>query len=79
VVNFSNRNDAFFWQDQISLTERLSLNVGGRLDHYVRHAHTDVWEEGHYPAAVRNWFATRPLTRTARAWSTLLPVASSSM
>ena len=24
VVNFSNRNDAFFWQDQISLTERLS-------------------------------------------------------
>src|SRR5260370_5730860 len=44
VVNFSNRNDAFVWQDQISLTERLSLNVGGRLDHYVRHAHTDVWD-----------------------------------
>jgi iron complex outermembrane receptor protein len=44
VVNFSNRNDAFVWQDQISLTERWSLNVGGRLDHYVRHAHTDVWD-----------------------------------
>jgi len=44
VVNFSNRTDAFVWQDQISLTERLSLNVGGRLDHYVRHAHTDVWD-----------------------------------
>jgi outer membrane receptor protein involved in Fe transport len=43
-VNFSNRNDAFVWQDQISLTERLSLNVGGRLDHYVRHAHTDAWD-----------------------------------
>jgi TonB-dependent siderophore receptor len=44
VVNFSNRDDAFFWQDQISLSERLSLNVGGRFDHYVRHAHTDTWD-----------------------------------
>ena len=44
VINFSNRSDAAFWQDQISLTERLFLNVGGRFDHYVRRAHNDVWD-----------------------------------
>jgi len=58
VVNFSNRTDAFVWQDQISLTARLSLNVGGRLDHYVRHAHTDVWDgsslSSRGPEQVRN-------------------------
>jgi outer membrane receptor protein involved in Fe transport len=58
VNNFSNRNDAFFWQDQISLTERLFLNVGGRFDHYVRHAHNDVWDgsslSSRGPELVRN-------------------------
>ncbi|OFV98647.1 MAG: hypothetical protein A3H28_10470 [Acidobacteria bacterium RIFCSPLOWO2_02_FULL_61_28] len=43
---FSNRYHAFFWQDQIALTNRLKINVGGRLDDYLRRAHNDPWANG---------------------------------
>lgn len=46
VDHFSNRIHAFFWQDQITLTNRLKLNVGGRLDDYLRRAHRDPWADG---------------------------------
>ena len=46
VDYFTNRTNAFFWQDQISLTENLKLNVGGRLDGYERIKRTDPWVDG---------------------------------
>ncbi|MEO8053380.1 MAG: TonB-dependent receptor, partial [Acidobacteriota bacterium] len=46
VDYFTNRTNAFFWQDQISLTENLKLNVGGRLDGYQRTKRTDPWDDG---------------------------------
>ena len=38
--------NAAYWQDQISLTKRIKVNVGGRFDDYRRAAHTDPWSGG---------------------------------
>ncbi len=46
VDYFTNRVNAFFWQDQIALASRLKLNVGGRLDGYRRIARNDPWANG---------------------------------
>ena len=43
VDYFSNLINAFFWQDQVSLTKRLKVNVGGRFDDYQRRAHNDPY------------------------------------
>jgi iron complex outermembrane receptor protein len=45
VDHSSNRTNAFYWQDQISIGEHLSLNVGGRLDGYRRLTHVDTWDD----------------------------------
>jgi len=36
---FANRINAFYWQDQIDVTKKLKINVGGRLDDYRRDRH----------------------------------------
>jgi iron complex outermembrane receptor protein len=36
---FANRIHAFYWQDQIDVTGRLKINVGGRFDDYHRDRH----------------------------------------
>lgn len=41
--HFANRTNSFYWQDQIGITHWLKLNVGGRLDDYLRTAHNDPW------------------------------------
>lgn len=46
VDNFSNRINAMFWQDQISLTERIHVNIGGRFDDYLSRLHNDPWADG---------------------------------
>lgn len=46
VDHTSSRIHAFFWQDQISLTSRLKINVGGRFDDYLRSRHRDPWANG---------------------------------
>lgn len=46
VDHTSSRIHAFFWQDQISLTSRLKINVGGRFDDYQRSRHRDPWANG---------------------------------
>ena len=43
VDHVSSRIHAFFWQDLVSLTNRLKLNVGGRFDDYLRRRHRDPW------------------------------------
>ncbi len=43
---FANRINAFFWQDQISVSEHLKLNVGGRYDNYLRKSRNDPWANG---------------------------------
>jgi len=35
----ANRIHAFFWQDQIDVTSKLKINVGGRFDNYYRQRH----------------------------------------
>jgi outer membrane receptor protein involved in Fe transport len=40
---FSNKINAFFWQDFIELTKRIRLNVGGRFDDFGRIARNDPW------------------------------------
>lgn len=39
----ANRIDAFFWQDQIAIGERLRFNIGGRYDRYHSLFHNDPW------------------------------------
>ena len=46
VDHTASRIHAFFWQDQISLTSRLKINVGGRFDDYLRSRHRDPWANG---------------------------------
>jgi len=46
VDHLSSRVHAFFWQDLVSLTKRLKLNVGGRFDDYLRLRHRDPWANG---------------------------------
>jgi len=43
---FSNRINAFFWQDQISLAKNWKLNVGGRFDDFRRATRNDPWANG---------------------------------
>lgn len=40
---FSNKINAFFWQDFVELSKRLRLNVGGRFDDFGRIARNDPW------------------------------------
>lgn len=42
----SSGSNAFFWQDQVSLTEGIKLNIGGRLENYRRSAHNDPYVNG---------------------------------
>jgi iron complex outermembrane receptor protein len=44
--HFVNQTNAFYWQDQISLTEHLKINVGGRFDDYHRTSRRDPWANG---------------------------------
>jgi outer membrane receptor protein involved in Fe transport len=37
---------AIYWQDQISVTQRLKLSVGGRYSDYDRRSHTDTYTNG---------------------------------
>lgn len=43
---FSNKINAFFWQDFVELTKRIRLNVGGRFDDFGRIARNDPWAGG---------------------------------
>ncbi len=46
VDYFDIRVNAFYWQDQIAITKRLMLNVGGRYDDYSRSVHKDPFSNG---------------------------------
>jgi len=46
VDNSTNLINAFFWQDQIAISSRLKLNVGGRFDDFRYSAHLDPWANG---------------------------------
>lgn len=46
VNYFAGRTNAFYWQDQISITEKLKINVGGRFDNYHRVSRGDPWANG---------------------------------
>ena len=46
TVYFSNRVNAFFWQDQIAVGEKLKLNIGGRYDDYRRLTRRDFFDNG---------------------------------
>lgn len=43
VDYFTNRINAFFWQDQIAIAKRWKLNIGGRFDDFRRIARNDAW------------------------------------
>ena len=42
----TNRIHALYWQDQISVTEKLKANIGGRFDDYTRIRRSDPWANG---------------------------------
>jgi iron complex outermembrane receptor protein len=42
--HFANRTNAVYWQDQISVTEHLKINVGGRYDMYHRTTQNDFFD-----------------------------------
>ena len=42
--HFANRTNAIYWQDQISVTEHLKINVGGRYDMYHRASQNDFFD-----------------------------------
>gem|GEM_PF-606579 len=42
VDYFTNRIHAFYWQDQVDVTARLKINVGGRYDDFQRVFRTDL-------------------------------------
>jgi iron complex outermembrane recepter protein len=44
--HFANTTNAVYWQDQISVTEHLKINVGGRFDDYHRTSRRDPWADG---------------------------------
>ncbi len=44
--HFANTTNAVYWQDQISVTEHLKVNVGGRFDDYHRTSRRDPWADG---------------------------------
>ncbi len=46
VDYFDIRINAFYWQDQIAVTKRLMLNIGGRYDDYIRSVHKDPFLNG---------------------------------
>lgn len=46
VDHVTNRTNAVFWQDQISVTEKLKVNIGGRFDDYRRVRRSDPWANG---------------------------------
>lgn len=46
IQYFSSRTHSFFWQDLISITEKLKVNVGGRFDNVLRVSRTDPWANG---------------------------------
>ena len=43
--HFNNRTNAVYWQDQMSLTEHLKLNVGGRYDMYHRTTQNNFFDD----------------------------------
>ena len=43
VDHSTNRINAPYWQDQINVSSRLSVNLAGRFDHYNRNTHNDTW------------------------------------
>ena len=46
-VDYStNQINAIFWQDQIAVTSRLKVNVGGRFDDYRFYGHNDPYTNG---------------------------------
>jgi outer membrane receptor protein involved in Fe transport len=40
---FTNQINGYFWQDFVSLTKRLKLNIGGRFDDFGRITRNDPW------------------------------------
>jgi iron complex outermembrane receptor protein len=44
--HFANTINAFYWQDQIKLGERVYVNVGGRFDDFRRSSHSDQISNG---------------------------------
>jgi iron complex outermembrane recepter protein len=44
--HFANTTNSFYWQDQISVTEHLKINAGGRFSDYHRTSRRDPWEDG---------------------------------
>jgi iron complex outermembrane recepter protein len=46
VDYFTNRINAFFWQDFIHLSKKLRLNIGGRLDDFRRITRNDPFANG---------------------------------
>ncbi len=46
VDYFSNKINAFFWQDFVQVSKRIRLNVGGRLDGFRRATRNDPWANG---------------------------------
>jgi iron complex outermembrane recepter protein len=43
--HFANRNNAVYWQDQISVTEHLKINIGGRYDVYHRTTQSNFFDD----------------------------------
>jgi iron complex outermembrane recepter protein len=54
--HFANTTNAVYWQDQISVTEHLKINVGGRFDDYHRTSRRDPWADGAPTGAGRTSF-----------------------
>jgi iron complex outermembrane recepter protein len=46
VDHSTNLSNAVFWQDQIAVTDRLKINVGGRLDDFRRTSRNDPYLDG---------------------------------
>lgn len=42
--HFANLTNALYWQDQISVTEHLKFNIGGRYDNYHRTTQNDFFD-----------------------------------
>ena len=68
--HFANRTNAIYWQDQISVTEHLKINVGGRYDyvspHQRRMTSSTRQEAGKSPPSAPHRSTIRTRTRIAQ-------------
>jgi outer membrane receptor protein involved in Fe transport len=48
VDHSTQATNAFAWQDQIDITEKLKINIAGRYDDWQRRTHNDVWDNDRF-------------------------------